>query len=285
MHCHMPVAAVIAATLTVGATADTVSLNPVKDNTLYESLTGDLSNGAGPHIYAGQTFSSAFRRAVLEFDVASAVPPGSTVDSATLVLHLSSGPPLTPDRTIRVHRVLTEWGEGTSDAGSPGGGGAAATTDDATWVHTYYNTAAWTAPGGDYEGTPSTQLSVPWTGTYQTWPSTSRTVDDVQLWLDSPADNHGWMLIGVETELQTARRFDSRDNLNPDVRPVLEIDFTPPGSCPADTDGSGVIDVTDLVNVVLDWATDGSGYNGDVNGDMFVDVSDLVDVILAWGPC
>jgi hypothetical protein len=58
-----------------------------------------------------------------------------------------------------------------------------------------------------------------------------------------------------------------------------------PPDCPTDTDGNGVTDVDDLVAVILDWGTDGSGHNGDVNGSGGVDVDDLVAVILAWGPC
>ena len=58
-----------------------------------------------------------------------------------------------------------------------------------------------------------------------------------------------------------------------------------PAPCPGDTNGDGVIDTADLVNVILGWDTDGSGNNSDVNGDGTVDVTDLVVVILAWGDC
>jgi hypothetical protein len=51
--------------------------------------------------------------------------------------------------------------------------------------------------------------------------------------------------------------------------------------CPADLDGSGVIDVGDLVAVILAWGT----AQGDVTGDGMTDVEDLVAVILYWGPC
>lgn len=54
--------------------------------------------------------------------------------------------------------------------------------------------------------------------------------------------------------------------------------------CP-DTNGDNTINVEDLVNVILDWDTDGSANNGDVNGSGLVDVEDLVAVILAWGDC
>ena len=39
-------------------------------------------------------------------------------------------------------------GEGASNAGDPGGMGAPAVVNDATWVHTFYNTGFWIAPGG-----------------------------------------------------------------------------------------------------------------------------------------
>jgi hypothetical protein len=54
-------------------------------------------------------------------------------------------------------------------------------------------------------------------------------------------------------------------------------------SCPSDIDGSGVVDVDDLVTVILDWGQADSP--ADVDGSGTVDVDDLVLVILAWGPC
>ena len=37
------------------AQADTITINPSKDNTLYETSTQALSNGAGDFIFAGRT--------------------------------------------------------------------------------------------------------------------------------------------------------------------------------------------------------------------------------------
>lgn len=54
--------------------------------------------------------------------------------------------------------------------------------------------------------------------------------------------------------------------------------------CP-DTNGDWYIDVIDIVNVFLDWGTDGSENGGDVDGSGVVDVADLVALIFAWGPC
>jgi uncharacterized membrane protein len=60
-----------------------------------------------------------------------------------------------------------------------------------------------------------------------------------------------------------------------------------PAACPADTDGSGGVDVDDLVTVILGWGACAPPADcpGDVNDSGAVDVDDLVAVILAWGPC
>lgn len=55
--------------------------------------------------------------------------------------------------------------------------------------------------------------------------------------------------------------------------------------CPADVDGSGVVDVADLVEVILAWGACGEPCPQDVDDNGVVDVADLVEVILAWGPC
>jgi hypothetical protein len=47
------------------------------------------------------------------------------------------------------------------------------------------------------------------------------------MWLDTPTSNHGWALLGPEGGGATAKRFDSHENLDPDVRPRLVVDYTP----------------------------------------------------------
>ena len=61
------------------------------------------------------------------------------------------------------------------------------------------------------------------------------------------------------------------------------IDITPIViPCPEDTNGDGLVDVTDILTAIGNWG--GSG-EGDVNGDGVVDVSDLLAMVGAWGPC
>ena len=54
-------------------------------------------------------------------------------------------------------------------------------------------------------------------------------------------------------------------------------------NCPGDTDGSGAVDVNDLLAVIAAWNTDNP--TADVNGDGIVNVGDLLAIIAGWGSC
>ncbi len=60
-------------------------------------------------------------------------------------------------------------------------------------------------------------------------------------------------------------------------------DCPTPLTCPGDTNGDGVVNVSDLINVVLDFGTDGSAHGGDVDENDIVDVTDIIEVILHFG--
>jgi hypothetical protein len=209
-----------------------ITLGPSKDNTLYESSTGDISNGAGSYFIAGETNDGFIRRGAIAFDIADNIPAGSTINSVSLRLHMShTGSSGTA--TVQLARLSADWGEGTSNADGNPGQGASATTNDATWVYRFYNTSAtWTNSGGDFASTVSAYTSVGGVGFY-TWGSTTQLVADVQDWLDTPAHNFGWVLLGDEGESGTALRFDSKENSTADDRPTLTIDYT--SSSPAST--------------------------------------------------
>ncbi len=208
------------------------ALRPVKDNTLYESDTGALSNGAGDHLFAGRTRQRANRRALLAFDVA--VPEGATLDSVRLTLHMSRTVGTGGD-AVALHRVLADWGEGASDAPGNEGAGTAAATDDATWIHTFFDTGVWQNPGGDFGPAVSASVLVGGEDDY-TWGSTPAMVADVQAWLDAPEENFGWMLIGDEETTLSAKRFDSRENPDTTARPVLRLFYSVPTAVEAEED-------------------------------------------------
>ncbi len=214
--------------LTAAARADGVTLEPAADKTLYESALGNLSNGKGVHLFAGVTAMDALRRALLRFDVASAIPPGSRITSAELHLFLSKAT-ITSPKDVTLHRVLQAWGEGDSDASGEEGEGDFAEPGDVTWQHTFHPDSFWIADGGDNAATASATAAVGAVGPY-VWTTTPELVADVQHWLDHPADDHGWAVVGTEGAGQSSRRFNSRENADVASRPVLVIDYTPP--CP-----------------------------------------------------
>lgn len=205
----------------------TVTLAPIKDNTLYEDVAGTLSNGAGQFLFTGNTGPMAgevLRRAVLAFDLA-AISPDSTILSAELTLTLSRTHANAGPRTVALCRLLSNWGEGASEAGGAEGGGGAAMEDDATWIHTFWDTDLWTTEGGDLAPVPSAFQTVDEAGAY-TWGSTAQMVADVQGWLDDPASNFGWLVLGDEKDPQTAKRFNSRENLDDETVPQLTIQYS-----------------------------------------------------------
>ena len=57
-------------------------------------------------------------------------------------------------------------------------------------------------------------------------------IADVQLWLDNPASNFGWLVLGDESTSATAKRFDTRESDSP---PVLTIVYTAPTPTPTPT--------------------------------------------------
>jgi hypothetical protein len=106
------------------------------------------------------------------------------------------------------------------------GGGAPATAGDATWIHTFFPDELWDSQGGDFDPVASASAAVGSSGTY-TW-SSSELAADVQGWVDNPGSSFGWAVIGDESASTTARRFGSRENPNPALRPVLTVDYSPP---------------------------------------------------------
>lgn len=258
------VVAGIAAGVGGSASAATVTLAAAKDNTIFNSLVDTLSNGAGERLFSGRTGTGEQRRALVAFDLSS-IPPGSTITSAALTLHLSrsnSGP-----INYDLRKLLADWGEGASDADSAEGQGAQAAPGDATWWHTFYDTQSWTAAGGDFSATVSSITAVDSVPQFETWPSTAQMVADVQGWLDAPATNFGWIVRVAQPGGTTAKRFDSRQHADPAVRPQLVVDFVGPTDVPAAPEdlASGVVLQRNAPNpftprTMLTYALPRSGY-------------------------
>jgi hypothetical protein len=254
--------------LVVGAEsgkAVTVQIPPSKDNTLFESTTGGLSNGIGWYFFAGRTsqLTNSIRRGIIAFNLADSVPPGSTIQAVTLTINCSKAATAF-SRTITLRKVISDWGEGSTDAvcnfNNEGCGGGS-TINSVTWIHRFYNSDFWGAPGGDFSGTTSGSVNVTTIGSY-TFASTSQMVADLQGWVDNPANNFGWVLIGSESVAATAKRFDTKENPTAANRPYLTVTFEPPCcvGIRGDIDGNGTTaDVQDLTYMINDIYRGGPG--------------------------
>jgi hypothetical protein len=197
-----------------------LTLNPVRDNTLIQNATGALSNGVGD-LFVGQNGNGNLaRRGLLAFDIAGSLPAGATVQSVTLTMYVVQT--VVGDYPVELHPVLANWGE----AGSTGSGtGGPSQTGDATWLHTFFNNQFWANAGGDFSATASAVTTVGSQGAFYTWNVTSQLVADVQKWLDQPATNFGWLMQADETH-NSAKRFASREAADLAQRPALTIEFS-----------------------------------------------------------
>jgi hypothetical protein len=240
-------ALLLVSALAAGLSAQTTVNVPCNlDNTLYQDLSGSISNGIGPNIFVGQSGTGLRRRAVVRFDVAGSIPANASIVAASIRLEVNQTASSTA-MDIDGHRITQAWGEGNSTAtGGAGGGGAGgpAAAGDATWIHTFWNGSFWTTPGGDFAALPSFTAPMPTFGTF-TIPASPGLVADVQSWVNAPATNFGWLLKSVDESIPAnARRINSRQATT--GKPVLSVTYLLPGQtavwgtgCPS---GSGTFD-------------------------------------------
>lgn len=265
------------------AVAESLSVEPAKDNTLFGFDDGSASSGAGQFLFCGQSGGQVGdpiqHRPVLAFDL-SDIPPGSNVTDVTLTLTLLQASPFGGTDSMTLHKLLADWGEGMSN--SFGGSGVPAQTDDATWLHTFYPDQFWASPGGDFAGAVSSSQNVSTTPGVYTWTATPQMIADVQQWVDDPDTNFGWIMMGNEAQTFTAKKFFSSEAAADD-RPSLTVEYEP--SCPWDCDGSGDgnSNVSDLLAMLSEYDVSApmncDGGSCDYDGNHCVDVSDLLKLL------
>jgi hypothetical protein len=197
------------------ALGGSVTVSPIKDTTIVQN-NPDNSAGGQNQMYAGTNTGASPRRGLVEFDLSS-LPAGITITEVTLTMRLTTvagggmagggGSP-----TIGLHELTREWGEGNRTVGQ--GQGEAALNGDATWNAALHGTQSWATPGGDFDATASSSLTIvgTTTGVDYTWPSTPALVADVAGWYQDPTANHGWLLKNAdESAAQTFRAFATRE--------------------------------------------------------------------------
>lgn len=243
--------------------ADSVVLTPSRDATLFE-INGDLANGAGQYLFVGRTNQPANVRALLHFDVTDRLPAGATISS--VALRLTMDRTVAGNETATLHRVRSDWTEGSSDAGGQEGSGAAATPGSATWSHAAYDSATWNTPGGDYDPAARATQTIGGNGAY-TWSSADMKAD-VQAWIDNPDSNFGWLLVGNESSNRTAKRFVSREHSSAAARPQLTIEYALPNAAPTVVDTPATVSL--YVGTQTAAAVDPAGLFADADGDSLV---------------
>jgi hypothetical protein len=277
------------------AEADTSTLFPLKDNTIFSERT-TASFGAGDYLYSGR-ISNGIRRALVSFDI-NTIPDGSTITDVTLTMRVDRHGPSFVNETVRLFRVTSDWGEAVSDAASNGavgsrnggGDGAAAQPQDATWSARFHPSTPWIAAGGDFatQETASRTVTTFANGviTPVTWTSsaTNRLIADVQGWVDGTFDNFGWIIRADEAQSFTALRLLSGEHQQQANWPRLDIEFTPPpppGRIPGDVDNMNGVTLHDLNLLTANLGMTGIPVaerenQGDFTNDGSVGIRDLI---------
>ena len=268
--------ALVVLLLPSATSADTITLLPSRDTTLFQEAPSN-SDGAGRSMFVGKDAQGPSRRALIGFDIAGNIPAGAIVTSVQLRLILEGkAQNESMMRPLELRRLLADWGEGSTGQGTGGlgtgrGFATPANGTTATWSHRFYNTVLWANAGGDFADTASGGTMV---GIIPNMPavfdSTPGMVNDVQSWLDSPANNFGWLLLGDELSAHAARRFFTREAANMASRPTLVVAFTPPNlaathlaiSAPASITAGSPFDVT--VTALDNNGNVAPGYTGTV---------------------
>jgi hypothetical protein len=190
---------------------DSIKIFPTKDNSIF-SESNNLSDGAGLFLYAGRTNNTSspqVRRAMIRFDVSN-VSANAQIQSVKLTLTTlkAAGNNTTP-HNFTIHKLLSNWGEGTSIGN---GSGATATANDATWQNTFYPASNWTTSGGDFINVPSA-TAVGILNEFTEW-SSQQMITDVSSWISNPSTNFGWLIKGQEDTRGSAKAFSSREGLS-----------------------------------------------------------------------
>lgn len=215
-----------------------VVLTPVQDTSIFSGTSDSdgLADGMGGSLWLSVIAGGLNRRLLMRFDL-SAIPPGSQILEVSLSLYELRARDAHP---VHVHRLLESWGEGASNAGTAGTG-APAQPGDTTWVSRFHPGTAWSRPGGQFVDQASATTVVGPPNQRYAWTAQRpdqgmalpMLLQDVQGWVDLPASNHGWILIGQEDGLQNAKRFGSRTGSEP---PQLTVRYVEGGRLVQDGD-------------------------------------------------
>src|SRR5688572_1196056 len=200
------------ATLTVidPTVAGSVALAPSVDTSIYSA--GSKPQGTASLI-AGRRRNGITDRALLRFNL-NEIPSQTVIQSARLQLTVTRIPQSPANSDFSLHRMLRSWNV------------------DANWSLATAG-SPWANFGGssgtDFVSSPTATRLIAGGGPYDFGP-TSQLTADVQLWLNDPGANHGWLLKSEsETTSGTARHFGSSESAE---APRLVFDYATPAPRP-----------------------------------------------------
>jgi len=153
----------------------------------------------------------------------------------------------------------------------------------------------WTFDVGDFENGSGefTSLDIPW-WSEESDPELQATIEtesleitmvgnfhdygvDITLQFETPLDTDHGSSINLETSsFEIQRGVSYQGHIESGSLVIVNTQL-----CPADVDGSGEVDVADLLFLIEQWGEDA----GDITGDAITDVADLLALIAAWGSC
>ncbi len=212
------------------ASADSVTISPFRDTTLFESDPN--ANLGNSDLVAGSVAGGAKARGLWEFDIPASIPAGSIIDSVLFEVGVIRQSNLNQPSAYALHRFLKDWTEGSGGTGA-GSNGSPALAGETTWNSQFSGTTPWSVPGGqagvEYTATASaTGPSISSANITYAISSTPALVADAQAWLDAPAGNHGWFFLATnEATGGTARRFSSSEAPGAGLSPRITVQFTP----------------------------------------------------------
>ena len=140
-------------------------------------------------VFIRRVNNGLLRRGVLEFDVTS-IPLSARISSVSLELSVIDTPNSLQDGGVSLYMALTERGEGTSSGNGQSG---PSQTDDATWIHTFYDSSQWNTAGGDFIATASAVSNFNNQASVISFNSTAELIADVSTWVQDSQNNHGWV--------------------------------------------------------------------------------------------
>ncbi|MBS7622821.1 DNRLRE domain-containing protein [Candidatus Bathyarchaeota archaeon] len=188
------------------------------DTHIYE---GDPNNnfGASDGFVVGAVSGGRFR-GLVKFDLSS-IPSGSTVNVAYLLLYYYYRGENNPaGRTYNAYRVTKDWVE-----------------TQATW-NVYSTGNSWTTPGGDYTTDGGSSSTVPAnTEQWMIWDVTSI----VKAWIEGGQPNYGFIIRDQSEGVVFSADFRSKEVSDPDLRPILKVDWSTPTPTPTPRPVGGVL--------------------------------------------